>query len=121
MSAYETVQKGSLKLKNVPEHLTIKKKKKRSKEKELKKSLEKVKSIKTTESSESVAESSRRRVEVDSRTSAEIAFERAKQKRTIDEMMKKPVKTHKERIMEFNQNLDNLSEHYDIPKVSWTK
>jgi len=60
-------------------------------------------------------------VEVDARTSSEIAFERAKERRTLDEMMKKPIKTHKERIMEFNEHLDKLSEHYDIPKVSWTK
>jgi len=120
-SDYSHVHKGSLKLKHVPDSITIKKKKKKSKEKELKKALEKVKSIKTTESNELMEETSKRHVEVDTRTGAELAFARAKQKRVVDEMIKKPIKTHKERIMEFNQHLDNLSEHYDIPKVSWTK
>jgi len=25
------------------------------------------------------------------------------------------------RVEEFNKHLDNLTEHFDIPKVSWTK
>lgn len=29
--------------------------------------------------------------------------------------------THKERVEKFNQHLDSLTEHFDIPKVSWTK
>lgn len=29
--------------------------------------------------------------------------------------------THKQRVEEFNRHLDNLTEHFDIPKVSWTK
>lgn len=24
-------------------------------------------------------------------------------------------------LQDFNRHLDNLTEHYDIPKVSWTK
>jgi len=82
--------------------------------------MDKVKSISSqATNSESLNKSTSSNQE--SRTNTEIAFERAKQKRIMDEMIKKPSKTHKERIMEFNQHLDNLSEHYDIPKVSWTK
>lgn len=29
--------------------------------------------------------------------------------------------THKQRVEDFNRHLDTLTEHYDIPKVSWTK
>lgn len=29
--------------------------------------------------------------------------------------------THKQRVEKFNQHLDSLTEHFDIPKVSWTK
>jgi len=29
--------------------------------------------------------------------------------------------THKQRVEEFNRHLDGLTEHFDIPKVSWTK
>lgn len=36
-------------------------------------------------------------------------------------ILKKASKTHKQRVDEFNKHLDSLSEHYDIPKVSWTK
>jgi protein FAM32A len=119
MSAYSGVQKGSLKLKNVSDVAIKKKKSKKSKEKELqKRMMENVTSMKANDKPD---EDERQSVDVDSRTSAEIAFERAKEKRTLDDMMKKPIKTHKERIMEFNEHLDNLSEHYDIPKVSWTK
>jgi len=118
MSEYTAVQKGSLKLKNVSD-IVIKKKKKKSKKKELqKRMLENVTSMTTNDSSQ---DDEKNRLDVDSRTRSEIAFEKARQKRTIEEMMKKPIKTHKERIMEFNEHLDNLSEHYDIPKVSWTK
>jgi len=119
MSEYTAIHKGSLKLKNVSD-LTIKKKKKKSKKKELqKRMMEGVTSAPVSDVTQDVEE--KHRASVDSRTRSEIAFEKARQKRTIEEMMKKPIKTHKERIMEFNEHLDNLSEHYDIPKVSWTK
>lgn len=35
--------------------------------------------------------------------------------------MDKASKTHKNRVEDFNKQLDNLTEHFDIPKVSWTK
>jgi len=43
--------------------------------------------------------------------------EKIKEKRIVD----KASKTHKMRVEEFNKHLDNLTEHFDIPKVSWTK
>ena len=39
----------------------------------------------------------------------------------LERIKKKAVKSHKEKVQEHNQYLDGLSEHYDIPKVSWTK
>jgi len=127
MSAYTTVQKGPLKLKKVVDPGI--KKKKKSKEKDMRKRMmEQFESGATGSDNSQDGETSRQRTkadgrqqECDSRTPAEIAFDRARQQRVLDEMMKKPIKTHKERIMEFNEHLDNLSEHYDIPKVSWTK
>jgi len=118
MSEYAAVHKGSLKLKNVSD-LVIKKKKKKSKKKELQK--RKMENVTSMTTNDNTRDDEKHRVDVDSRTRSEIAFEKARQNRTIEEMMKKPIKTHKERIMEFNEHLDNLSEHYDIPKVSWTK
>lgn len=38
-----------------------------------------------------------------------------------DRILKKASKTHKEKVEDFNRHLDSLTEHFDIPKVSWTK
>lgn len=39
-------------------------------------------------------------------------------KQLLEKAAKAATKTHKERVAEFNEKLENLSEHYDIPKVS---
>lgn len=36
-------------------------------------------------------------------------------------ILEKATTTHKERVEKFNEHLDTLTEHFDIPKVSWTK
>lgn len=54
-------------------------------------------------------------------TKAEQAFKSKQEKVSEGRIMKKASKTHKQRVEEFNKHLDSLSEHYDIPKVSWTK
>ncbi|KAI8440904.1 hypothetical protein MSG28_009202 [Choristoneura fumiferana] len=36
-------------------------------------------------------------------------------------ILQKAEMTHKQRVEKFNQHLDSLTEHFDIPKVSWTK
>lgn len=36
----------------------------------------------------------------------------------LEKAAKAAAKTHKERVAEFNEKLENLSEHYDIPRVS---
>lgn len=38
-----------------------------------------------------------------------------------EKIMKIASTTHKQRVEEFNRHLDSLTEHFDIPKVSWTK
>lgn len=38
-----------------------------------------------------------------------------------ERIKKKAAMTHKQRVEEFNKHLDSLTEHFDIPKVSWTK
>jgi len=60
-------------------------------------------------------------VKPDSRTPAEVAFQKAQERRAAERIMKKASKTHRQRVAELNSYLDNLSEHYDIQKVSWTK
>lgn len=54
-------------------------------------------------------------------TKAEQAFKSKQDKIAQERILKKASKTHKQRVEEFNKHLDSLSEHYDIPKVSWTK
>lgn len=36
-------------------------------------------------------------------------------------ILEKASQTHKQRVEKFNEHLDSLTEHFDIPKVSWTK
>lgn len=111
MAEFASVQKGSLKLKGVSDG-SIKKKKKKQKSKE--------KEEKIREELQE-PEPSNQTWTVDRRTKAERAFDKSKEKMGAGEILKRAGKTHKERIMEFNEKLDSLSEHYDIPKVSWTK
>lgn len=54
-------------------------------------------------------------------TKAEAAFLARQAEVAEKRILKKASKTHKQRVEEFNKHLDSLSEHYDIPKVSWTK
>lgn len=116
MSEYESVQKGALKFKGVADS-GIKKKKKKKKDKDREKA---AKMIEQSDASTS-KETSQRRVVVDKRTDAEIAFAKATEKRNAEMILQKASKSHKERIMDFNERLDGLTEHFDIPKVSWTK
>ncbi|XP_020625086.1 protein FAM32A-like [Orbicella faveolata] len=57
----------------------------------------------------------------DTRTPAQIAYDKIQEKRAAERILKKAEKTHKQRVEKFNEYLDELTEHYDIPKVSWTK
>ena len=110
MSDYTSVQKGSLKLKGTAGH-SIKKKKKKKKNKDKEEMI--LEQVGDTPGPSTP--------KVDKRTKAERAYQKAREKRDGEEIIKKASKTHKERIMEFNQHLDGLTEHFDIPKVSWTK
>ncbi|KAF7264499.1 protein FAM32A-like [Rhynchophorus ferrugineus] len=56
-----------------------------------------------------------------SKTKAELAFLKQQEKIQTQRILEKASMTHKERVEKFNQHLDNLTEHFDIPKVSWTK
>merc|ERR1712140_79735 len=113
---YAHSQKGSLKLKGGSDISHKKKKKDKDKERDLKKRLQ---LLATTDSAGSSDE--RPRVERDLLTPAQRKFKETKERRDKKELLEKAQKGHKERIMEFNQKLDNLTEHFDIPKVSWTK
>ncbi|GCB62709.1 hypothetical protein scyTo_0011504, partial [Scyliorhinus torazame] len=117
MAEYESVQSGALKLKGVAQ-IGVKKKKKKNKES--KKMLEQITS---NQKQHTVMEEAgeHKRVPVDKRTLAQKAFDKMQEKRQIERILKKASKTHKQSVEEFNRHLDTLTEHYDIPKVSWTK
>ncbi|KAJ8408269.1 hypothetical protein AAFF_G00256830 [Aldrovandia affinis] len=111
MAEYRTVQKGSLYLKGIGDVSSAKKKKKKDKER---KRLEQ--QILATESDEQAQQGY-----VDKRTPAQLAFDKMQEKRQMERILNKASKTHKQRVEDFNRHLDTLTEHYDIPKVSWTK
>ncbi|XP_068175282.1 protein FAM32A-like [Antennarius striatus] len=113
MSEYEVCQRTSLKIKGSANISSGKKKKK--KDKETKNLLEQFVSSQNDE------EVTTKKAYVDKRTPAQIAFDKMQEKRQMERILNKASKTHKHRVEDFNRHLDNLTEHYDIPKVSWTK
>ncbi|XP_046671878.1 protein FAM32A-like [Homalodisca vitripennis] len=106
MSEYDEIVKGPLKLKSGG----VQKSKKKNKHN--KKLLEQV-----SNDAESAKED---KVEVTA-TKAEIAFQKMQEKMQKERILQKASMTHKQRVEEFNRHLDSLTEHFDIPKVSWTK
>jgi len=80
---------------------------------------------KLEEAAESLAKANRdefrKEIPEDKRTPAQIAYDKIQEKRAAERILKKAEKTHKQRVEKFNEYLDGLTEHYDIPKVSWTK
>lgn len=50
-------------------------------------------------------------------TSSELKFKEISRKRLEEKAEKIALKSHKERVAEFNSYLERLSEHHDIPKV----
>lgn len=108
---YASVSRGRLKLKTDSE-ISKKKKKKKSKDKE-REMIEKT-STETIQIVPTSSESARY-------TKAELAFKKQQEKIQQQRIMEKAKKTHKQQVEKFNEKLDSLTEHFDIPKVSWTK
>ncbi|KAI0706117.1 hypothetical protein BC835DRAFT_1260603 [Cytidiella melzeri] len=61
--------------------------------------------------------SSKPAVSSDRKTAAEKRFEEVQKKRLADRVARMATKSHKDRVSEFNNKLEALSEHHDIPKV----
>ncbi|CAD6188348.1 unnamed protein product [Caenorhabditis auriculariae] len=55
------------------------------------------------------------------KTSAELKFEQRKLANMTEKMLKKAAVSHREKVERFNQQMSELTEFNDIPKVSWTK
>ncbi|VVC93529.1 protein FAM32A [Leptidea sinapis] len=103
---YACVNKVQLKIKDTS---GIKKKKKKKSNKDTEKAIE-------AEVKEQVKQQ-----DVQKRTKAELAFQKMQEKMQKQRIQQKAEMTHKQRVEKFNQHLDSLTEHFDIPKVSWTK
>ncbi|CAG8576214.1 14791_t:CDS:2 [Acaulospora colombiana] len=56
-------------------------------------------------------------IRVVTRTEAEKKFEEIQRKRLDEKVEKAARKSHKERVAELNKKLEEMTEHYDIPKV----
>ncbi|XP_041976800.1 protein FAM32A [Aricia agestis] len=103
---YACVNKAQLKLKD---NSGIKKKKKKKANKDTEKAIE------------NDLKQQLKQANADKRTKAEIAFQKMQEKMQKQRIQQKAEMTHKQRVEKFNQHLDSLTEHFDIPKVSWTK
>jgi len=111
---YDNVPGGSLKLKGSsgnPNKIK-KKKKKTKKDKEKLKSYAKDLINDDSESSEKIVP-----IRVVTKTEAELKFEEIQRKRLDEKVEKAARKSHKERVAELNRKLEEMTEHYDIPKV----
>ncbi|GBE77730.1 hypothetical protein BKA93DRAFT_757808 [Sparassis latifolia] len=130
MSDYNIHPGGSLKLKGgVADGGIVKKKKSsksKSKEKEKIAERERLKEVELLlreeeAKAESPSGSSRNSPALgsssDKKTAAEKRFEEVQKKRLAAKVAKLANKTHKDRVNEFNNKLEALSEHHDIPKV----
>ncbi|KAF9300727.1 hypothetical protein BGZ74_007563 [Mortierella antarctica] len=51
------------------------------------------------------------------KTAAELKFEEVQKKRQEEKVHKQAMKSHKEKVAELNRKLEEMTEHYDIPKV----
>jgi len=123
-SEYDAVPKvGGLKLKKI-DHTIKKKKKKRTEEQKLQ-DAQPVSQGSTSEAHQdidaAIEAKIRERNPLLNKTKAELRYLRMHEKMKEKRVMDKASKTHKMRVEEFNRHLDSLTEHFDIPKVSWTK
>lgn len=133
---YEHVARGKLKLKTDSSKVSKKKKKKDKKNRE-----QMEREHETNYSDEKL--NNIPQAPVRTMTKAELSFKKMQEKMVSENLfsssnirlncvclfvfqqekriMEKATLTHKQRVEKFNEHLDNLTEHFDIPKVSWTK
>lgn len=110
---YDNVPGGSLNLKGdsgTPKKIK-KKKKKTQKDKE------KLKSYAKELMSDDATSSEPKPIRVVTKTEAELKFEAIQKKRLEEKVEKAARRSHKERVAELNRKLEEMTEHYDIPKV----
>ncbi|KAF8526449.1 hypothetical protein JB92DRAFT_2700352 [Gautieria morchelliformis] len=122
MSDYDFRPGGSLKLKGVADGGVTKKKKKSSKSKDKEKADKARARLQETADNADIVDtpkgSGRNSPAINGgKTEAEKRFEEMQRERLAQRVAKMANKTHKDRVNEFNNKLEALSEHHDIPKV----
>ena len=115
--AYAFATKSSLKLKGGSDPTIKKKKKKKDKEREREKAVLELNKVSDEAESSKTADDDLFR----GKKPIEIAWLRKKREKEMTKIQKKAELYHKKKVEKFNEGLNKLSEHYDIPKVSWTK
>nr|CAX76618.1 Protein FAM32A-like [Schistosoma japonicum] len=119
MSDYDEVLCSSLKLKSGQ---GIKKKKKKHSKKVASNDLEvTVNTFETNSSVETIKDIKNSKPTYANLTKSQMEWEKRRDKRILESVLSKADKSHKQRIIEFNNYLSTLTEHFDIQKVSWTK
>ncbi|TDG46564.1 hypothetical protein AWZ03_007002 [Drosophila navojoa] len=121
--AYAYAAKGKLKLKCDSELKKKKKKKHKSKDKEKEELQQAYVEQQINEGANGTVQASTSNSSGYQRklTKAELATKKQQEKMRNKRIMDKAQTTHKQRVEKFNEHLDTLTEHFDIPKVSWTK
>ncbi|XP_050073433.1 protein FAM32A [Anopheles maculipalpis] len=124
---YQHVSKSKLKLKNDSDA------KKKHKKKDKKKDKEKIMRAVLEDPDQGAKDRKRQQQQQDAQagstsvaggrtlTKAEESFKKMQEKMQNKRIVEKAQMTHKQRVELFNMHLDSLTEHFDIPKVSWTK
>nr|CAG4642267.1 EOG090X0P1V [Eurycercus lamellatus] len=117
---YEAVVKGALRLKGTANKEIQKKGKKKNKDK-IKNSIDSKSNESNGTNSKQDLNPPQSQKQAIVKTKAQLKFEQMKEEQQKKRILEKASKTHKQRVEEFNRHLDSLTEHFDIPKVSWTK
>ena len=119
---YSFASKSTLKLKGVEPQIK-KKKKKKDKERDREKAEKALGEASGSSSSkeELVDNPSDEDPMFKNKTPSEISMIKKRRQIELERIKKKANLNHKEKVEKFNSYLCNLSEHYDIMKVSWTK
>ncbi|CAG8565938.1 5465_t:CDS:2 [Cetraspora pellucida] len=69
---------------------------------------------------EALEDEANKPIRIITKTEAEKKFQEVQRKRLDEKVEKAARKSHKERVAELNRKLEEMTEHYDIPKVSWS-
>ena len=119
---YAFASKSTLKLKGVDNPIK-KKKKDKNREEKAKKAIEEVSEAggSSSGSGSGAGAGDDEDPIFKGKTPSEIAYLKKKRDVELNRIKKRANLNHKEKVEKFNSYLNNLSEHYDIMKVSWTK